>query len=177
MIHNFYFFFKSERLNFSTSEILCLFDVHSPYGTMIFHLIHNLTSYLRCSAGVIVVRALNTLLVRVKSDSIHSFLQFERTSNDSETPQVWHCRYSLLQQACKQVFQKLHHCLTNKAVEDDERASKVCNWLLWSLAIICCLLQELLQLALGLNCSLSSVNSYSTGKPCEPRVSLPSTCC
>lgn len=143
MIQNFYFFFKSERLNFSTSEILCLFDVHSPYGTMIFHLIHNLTSYQRCSAGVIVVRALNTLLVRVKSDSIqiaHSFLQFERTSNDSETPQVWHCRYSLLQQACKQVFQKLHHCLTNKAVEDDERASKVFNWLLWSLAIICRLL-------------------------------------
>lgn len=136
-------FLSQKGLIFPHLSILCLFDVHSPYGTMIFHLIHNLTSYLRCSVGVIVVRALNTLLVCVKSDSIqiaHSFLQFERTSNDSETTQVWHCRYSLLQQACEQVFQKLHHCLTNNAVEDDERASKVCNWLLWSLAIICRLL-------------------------------------
>lgn len=50
---------------------------------------------------------------------------------------------------CVTVVQNLQHCAINNAVGDDERASKVWDWLLWSQAITQCLSLRMLTVGFG----------------------------
>lgn len=160
------------------------------YGTMIFLPVHNLgdnnVSYPSRTVGAYRCRGMSTpelsssLSVCAKSNSIQtsSFpsavcedTQWQWDSNPRDTVGI---HLPGERDDCVSV-QKLLHSTINNAAGDDERASKVWDWLPSKRREL--VLWERLQLALGLNCRHSSVNSYSIGKPSEPRVSLPPTCC
>lgn len=176
----------------SASDFLCLFDWESLYGTAILLSVHNLgdnnVSYLSCTAGgnccwSMNVQELNTALCvcKIKFNSILLITLCCLRGHEMTMRLNWRDTVGIHlpgeHNNCVTAVQKLLHCAINNTVGDNERASKVWDWLLWSQAITRCLSPKGLQSAVGLNCRHSSVNSYSIGKPSEQRGSLPSSCC
>lgn len=132
---------------FSKSDSFCLFNgVSLRYTDLVHKLCDNHVSLLSYTLWVTAVGAwthrnkgLHPCCVwnHIHSKSLHSFLLLrghemmvgpnQRNTSGIHIPSK--------QDDCVPVVQKLLHCVINNAAGDDERASKVCHWLFWSLAI------------------------------------------